>query len=119
MTRLNSRGKDPRTHKMSEETLHRLDELAYEMGYIDTKPKGKKKKKSSGIQWTNLPLYRKNRKLCRIRDGWKCVKCSSTERLTTHHIVPRNNHEENDHSLDNLLTMCWPCHRALHSSLSA
>lgn len=41
------------------------------------------------------------------RDGHRCVKCGTTERLTIDHIIPRSRGGNN--SLDNLQTLCEPC----------
>ena len=43
------------------------------------------------------------------RDG-ACVWCGSTEDLRLDHIVERR--EKPDHSLENLQTLCQPCHVA-------
>ena len=43
------------------------------------------------------------------RDGRKCLWCDSQENLTVHHV-----RDGNDHSLNNLATVCWKCHSAFH-----
>jgi len=50
------------------------------------------------------------------RDGWKCRKCGKDSRLLIHHIdgsgeasaVP-------NHDLENLMTLCYGCHKAAHN----
>lgn len=46
------------------------------------------------------------------RDNWHCRSCNNTASLTPHHIKFRS-HGGTD-TLDNLLTLCWRCHRNLH-----
>jgi 5-methylcytosine-specific restriction protein A len=61
--------------------------------------------------------YRQNRELALYRDGHQCVECKATEcPLQCHHIkwVSRGG----GHDLDNLQTLCVPCHRQKHSSRS-
>lgn len=52
--------------------------------------------------------WEKLRKQVFERDGGKCVRCGSTNRLTAHHVIPwRISHDD---SLDNLVTLCGVCH---------
>ena len=47
------------------------------------------------------------------RDGWRCVDCGRPGRLEAHHITPlRKNGAPYD--LDNLETLCRPCHIERH-----
>jgi 5-methylcytosine-specific restriction endonuclease McrA len=46
------------------------------------------------------------------RDQYQCVRCGSTESLTLHHILFRG--QGGDHSAENLVTLCFWCHRKLH-----
>lgn len=48
------------------------------------------------------------------RDGWKCKcpGCNSRNSLHCHHIVYRS--DLGDDAAYNLLTLCDPCHKALH-----
>jgi 5-methylcytosine-specific restriction endonuclease McrA len=46
------------------------------------------------------------------RDGRKCRHCGWTDGLHPHHIVYRS--QMGSDRLDNLITLCWQCHRALH-----
>lgn len=45
------------------------------------------------------------------RDGHKCRRCGSTWKIQVHHIVPYR--ETQDNSIDNLVTVCPPCHSYL------
>ncbi len=47
------------------------------------------------------------------RDGWRCQSCGSRAGLEVHHIRPRSNlgHDAEE----NLITLCWECHRQIHS----
>ena len=43
------------------------------------------------------------------RDGYKCVKCGSRDRLIVDHIIERKDGgADYDHA--NLQSVCWPCH---------
>ncbi len=46
-----------------------------------------------------------------IRDGHKCVLCGRTTDLVVDHIKPFSIHPELRVALDNLRTLCMPCHR--------
>jgi hypothetical protein len=52
------------------------------------------------------------RTACYIRDGWKCRKCGREEGLTLHHVIYRS--LGGNHRPDNLVTVCWPCHKRIH-----
>ena len=47
------------------------------------------------------------------RDGWRCQNCGSRMGLEVHHITPRSRlgHDAEE----NLITLCWECHRQIHS----
>jgi hypothetical protein len=45
----------------------------------------------------------------RKRDGNKCRKCGRQSHIERHHIIAVMDGGAND--LDNLLLLCWPCHR--------
>lgn len=49
------------------------------------------------------------------RDGFCCQApgCARRQHLTTHHALPRA--AGGRHTLENGVTLCWPCHRALHA----
>ncbi|PYU18161.1 MAG: hypothetical protein DMG30_28870 [Acidobacteria bacterium] len=47
------------------------------------------------------------------RDGWRCQSCGSSVGLEVHHITPRSN--LGDDVQENLITLCWKCHRQIHS----
>jgi 5-methylcytosine-specific restriction endonuclease McrA/predicted nucleic acid-binding Zn ribbon protein len=52
------------------------------------------------------------------RDGGKCRKCGATEGLHAHHIKPFAEFPELRWELDNGLTVCGPCHWAIHNPAS-
>ena len=58
--------------------------------------------------------YVKWRDSVRERDGWKCVKCESTERIQAHHIYSFIKYPNLRFELANGLTLCAKCHRELH-----
>lgn len=47
-----------------------------------------------------------------MRDGWKCRHCNNRAGLHPHHIVYRS--AGGTDTMDNLVTLCWICHRAVH-----
>jgi 5-methylcytosine-specific restriction endonuclease McrA len=47
------------------------------------------------------------------RDGWGCQSCGSSVGLEVHHITPRS--KLGDDAPENLITLCWKCHRQIHS----
>ena len=47
------------------------------------------------------------------RDGHRCVNCGSTETLEMHHVIPLSQGGTNH--LDNLQTLCNPCHATTHT----
>jgi 5-methylcytosine-specific restriction endonuclease McrA len=46
------------------------------------------------------------------RDNHECTQCSATDPLEVHHIVYRS--QGGTDELDNLTTLCEPCHTAIH-----
>jgi 5-methylcytosine-specific restriction endonuclease McrA len=52
-----------------------------------------------------------------LRDKWKCRKCGEEDlsALTLHHVKYRSH--GGGHDADNLVTVCWVCHRAIHDKL--
>ena len=53
--------------------------------------------------------WKHQRGLALERDGFRCRCCGSTKHLHVHHMGDPDNHE-----LDNLETLCAPCHRKAH-----
>lgn len=53
------------------------------------------------------------RKLAKIRDGYKCVKCGDTKALEVNHIDPclgKHNEDGCWHHVSGLETLCHDCH---------
>lgn len=46
------------------------------------------------------------------RDRWSCRGCNSNNQIKLHHIIYRS--EGIDHHPDNLVTLCFNCHRRIH-----
>lgn len=57
------------------------------------------------------PDWAKISKAVKLRDGNSCVLCQANGNLEVHHI----NEEPSDNNQTNLVTLCRPCHRAIHS----
>jgi ATP-dependent DNA helicase RecQ len=49
------------------------------------------------------------------RDGWRCQSCGSRAGLEVHHIPKRS---WDTIQKKNLITLCWECHRQIHSTNS-
>jgi len=63
-----------------------------------------------------------NREKALQRDGYRCVDCGSKKNLQVHHIdeLGRNKPKEiQNHSLDNLVTLCGDCHLKRHNPVLA
>ena len=64
------------------------------------------------------PSWPLARSAARKRDGNRCAECGSTaEELHVHHIVTLQSFcgdTESANQLDNLITLCGPCHRSKH-----
>lgn len=63
---------------------------------------GKSRRSTKSVQWS-LSI--------RNRDGNKCTKCGTTEKLHAHHIVPWKDNEELRYELSNGITLCNSCHK--------
>jgi 5-methylcytosine-specific restriction endonuclease McrA len=57
--------------------------------------------------------YNKLRKEVLRRDGWRCLVCGSRQNLQVHHKQLRS--QQGHDSELNLITLCAPCHKGLHS----
>lgn len=58
------------------------------------------------------PQWERPRLAALERDQYRCVDCGSEDRLEVHHIVTWK--PGDPHELDNLATLCVPCHRRRH-----
>ncbi len=72
-------------------------------------PQTKKRRKRAYVG----PWYRDR---CFTRDGYRCVRCESTENLTIDHIVPVS-HGGSRYSLSNHQTLCYACNQAKADSV--
>jgi 5-methylcytosine-specific restriction endonuclease McrA len=57
----------------------------------------------------NRSAWQRLRRAARLRDGDRCVRCGSNERLSVHHAVAGSN------LLSDLVTLCSRCHRREHA----
>lgn len=57
--------------------------------------------------WRGVSLFIKR------RDGWKCSKCGSTDKIEVHHKTYEN-HGDEIHNLGDLTTLCEKCHKEAH-----
>lgn len=58
--------------------------------------------------------YKTWAKAVKDRDGWRCTKCGSTDRLHSHHIKPWRHYPESRYDVSNGLTLCYQCHEQAH-----
>ncbi len=73
--------------------------------------RGKKAEKAPTPPKTG-PEWDRARQAALDRDGHRCTACGSTRRLNVHH---KEHWKPGDgHELDNLTTLCVPCHKLLH-----
>ena len=49
------------------------------------------------------------------RDKWSCRSCNRDDGITPHHIFLRS--EGRDHHPENLITLCFNCHREIHDGI--
>jgi hypothetical protein len=52
---------------------------------------------------------------CFTRDGWHCQSCNSSQGLHPHHIKYKSHGGPDE--LENLITLCWICHGAVHAGI--
>lgn len=67
-------------------------------------------KSAYGTDWSSTT------KSIKERDGGRCVRCGSTNKVQTHHIIPLSKGGTN-HSF-NLITLCESCHESQHKHLA-
>jgi len=60
-------------------------------------------------------IYDRNKNLMYERDDWKCRNCNRRNGLHPHHVIYQGQQGSDD--LNNLLTLCAWCHRAVHDGL--
>jgi 5-methylcytosine-specific restriction endonuclease McrA len=70
-------------------------------------------KKSSRKNWRSTREYRKWRISC-IRRDKVCVICGSRKKRQVHHIASGQYHPEERYTVENGVTLCYPCHKSLH-----
>lgn len=58
----------------------------------------------------NTKRWRDVRAQALERDGYACVRCSSIEDLEVDHILELQHYPQLAYDLDNLQTLCQPCH---------
>ena len=58
--------------------------------------------------------YKEWRQKVYERDGYKCIKCGSKEKINAHHIYSYKYYPEKRYDLENGITLCEKCHTKLH-----
>ena len=64
-------------------------------------------------EWRRTRDYRQWR-VAVIRRDKRCVICHALERREAHHIKDGSHHPESRYDIENGVTLCRPCHTALH-----
>lgn len=76
------------------------------MGYLFKTREGKMKL----TKYEKSELKRLLHEVCVARDGNKCLRCGSTERLAASHIYPKGRYRKMEFDYDNVKTLCYRCH---------
>lgn len=51
----------------------------------------------------------------KIRDGYRCQICGSSDHVEGHHIIEYHNGGRGDS--DNIVTLCHSCHKKVHGGI--
>ncbi|UYO61846.1 HNH endonuclease [Acetobacterium wieringae] len=70
--------------------------------------------KAENARKRNTYKYRKWRDSVLKRDGHKCQKCGSEDKLNVHHIKQFSLYKELRHDSENAITLCEKCHKKIH-----
>ena len=73
---------------------------------IDYKPRPQDSRRSSKYNTWRMAVYR--------RDGFKCRFCGDDDQIHAHHIKPWADYPDLRFDVDNGITLCPTCHRAIH-----
>ncbi len=70
----------------------------------------------AGDPFYSSARWRALRRAVLIRDGWQCVQCGREGRLSAanevDHVLPRDAQPELEWEMQNLQSLCKPCHSA-------
>jgi 5-methylcytosine-specific restriction enzyme A len=72
--------------------------------------------KAGRLNWLKLTreVQPELRQLVLERDNYQCVKCSNTNNLQCHHILPVAIEPLLSADVDNCMTLCYNCHKKIH-----
>ncbi len=70
-------------------------------------------------QIKNDPRWKAARLEALERDDWRCVRCASDSELEVDHIIPLEQDITLAFEVENLQTLCRPCHQAKGKELAA
>jgi 5-methylcytosine-specific restriction endonuclease McrA len=68
------------------------------------------RRKAHGQRNGSTRDWRQIREYCLKRDGHRCTRCGSTDRLEVHHV---NGNAARDDRPSQLVTLCFDCHPRL------
>ena len=82
--------------------------------YIKNKEKYAELKSKTDLKYKDEIRFSGNKEKVLERDFHKCVQCGITRGLIVHHIDHSGQSDNPNNAMDNLVTMCRPCHMKLH-----
>ena len=82
----------------------------------NAKTKPKPKRSDEYRAYFKSKSWQRKRAKVIFRDGAQCRACGSRESLEVHHLIYARFTEE---WLEDLITLCEKCHKAIHKSLNA
>jgi 5-methylcytosine-specific restriction endonuclease McrA len=75
------------------------------------KSRRRRAKAKAAVAFRDSRRWQQVREVAKRRDGHRCQRCGTSEGLEVHHVTPIEQ-GGNVFSLDNLVTLCQPCHRS-------
>lgn len=73
----------------------------------------KEVKKMDYSQFLRTPYWKVISEIVRRKADYKCILCSSSEKLNVHHRT-YDNHGDELHNLEDLILLCGKCHEKFH-----
>ncbi len=66
--------------------------------------------------WRNSKEWKHAKEKALKRDNYTCQICGDKNHLVVHHINDASYHRDQRYDLDNLVTLCYDCHRQFHTN---
>ena len=90
-----------------------INKIRLEDAYFDFQAMDNPKITGEQYQYGELFYHKNYKQACKVRDGFKCRVCKSSENLQVHHIKGRI--KGGSDRLSNLMTLCKDCHDKYHT----